>query len=101
MEAWNFADEDCGTYRDILDVAYKVTGDRRYRVKLLDLPMPGVMLLDLVKDAIKWREPTFRYSLGMLQIRNSKLRETGFEFPFGVKSALRQALAQSGSHQDL
>ena len=92
VEAFNFADEDCGTYRDILREAYKVTRDRRYKLSI-DLPMP--MMLDLTKDALKYRQPTLRYSLGMLRIRNNKLLETGFRFPFGVKSALEQALARS------
>jgi nucleoside-diphosphate-sugar epimerase len=98
VEAFNFADEDCGTYRDILSTAYKTTGDRRYKVSI---NLPISMMLDLSKDALKYRQLTLRYSLGMLRIRNAKLLQTGFRFPFGIKSALGQALTRRISHSDL
>jgi nucleoside-diphosphate-sugar epimerase len=91
IETFNLCDEGCGTFRDILNMAYEITGDRRYKAKI-GLPLP--MLLDLTKDMVKYREPTFRYSLGMLRFRNVKLLSTGFTFPCGLKSALGQALAR-------
>ena len=91
VRVFNFADEECGTYRDILTMAYRVTGARRYRA---GINMPVFMVLDLLREAVIYRQLTLRYSLGMLRVRNTKLRATGFSFPFGVKSALKQALAQ-------
>jgi nucleoside-diphosphate-sugar epimerase len=92
IEAFNVSDEDCGTFRDILKVAYKVTGDRRYKP---NVGLAMSMVLDLTKDALKYRDPNLRYALGMLRFRNAKLLSTGFSFPCGFKSALEQALART------
>lgn len=98
IEAFNLSDEDCGTFREILSVAYRVTADSRYKV---GVSMPVPMALDLAKDVIKYRQPSLRYSLGMLRFRNAKLLSTGFRFPSGLKSALGQALAGSARHPGL
>jgi hypothetical protein len=58
------------------------------------------IVLDLAKDMLKFRDPSFRYSLGMLKFRNAKLLGTGFRFPFGVRRALGQALAGSARYLD-
>lgn len=94
ITAFNFADEECGTYFDIISMANKATGDRRYKA---GINVPVFMVLDLLREAVRYRRPTLQYSLGMLRVRNAKLRGTGFTFPFGVKSAVKQALAQSTS----
>ena len=91
IEAFNLADEDCGTFRDLLKVAYKVTKDRRYKPHV----GPSVnIVLDLTKDTLKYHDLRLRYAHGMLQFRNAKLLSTGFKFPCGFRSALNQALAQ-------
>jgi nucleoside-diphosphate-sugar epimerase len=87
IEAFNVCDEDCGTFRDLLRSAYRITGDPRYRVAV-DLPL----ILDLAKDFVKYRTPALRYPLGALRFSNAKLLATGFKFPTGIRSALRQAL---------
>jgi nucleoside-diphosphate-sugar epimerase len=92
IEAFNLADEDSGTFRDILRLAYKVTRDRRYKPHIGSTVN---MALDLTKDALKYRDPHLRYALGMLRFRNAKLLNTGFRFPCGFKSALNRALAQA------
>jgi nucleoside-diphosphate-sugar epimerase len=92
IEAFNLADEDSGTFRDLLSLAYEVTRERRYK------PHVGSainMVLDLTKDALKYRDLHLRYALGMLRFRNAKLLSTGFRFPCGFKSALNRALAQT------
>jgi nucleoside-diphosphate-sugar epimerase len=94
IEAFNISDEDCGTFREILTVAHHLTGDPRYRVSA-DLPL--AIVLDLIKDLLKFGDPRLRYSLGMLKFCNAKLLSTGFKFPFGVRWALRQA-AGSARH---
>jgi len=97
-EAFNICDEDCGTFRDVLNVVCATTGDPRYRVKA-ELPV----ILDLAKDLVKYRNTLVRYPLGMLEISNAKLLATGYRFPTGIKLALEQALlAQSlrGIHSD-
>jgi hypothetical protein len=53
------------------------------------------IVLDLAKDTLKFRDPSLRYSLGMLKLRNVKLLGTGFTFPHGIKSALSRALARA------
>jgi nucleoside-diphosphate-sugar epimerase len=91
-EVFNLADEDSGTFCDILRLAHKVTRDHRYK------PHMGWtlnMALDLTKDALKYRDPHLRYALGMLRFRNTKLLSTGFKFPYGFQLALNRALAQS------
>jgi nucleoside-diphosphate-sugar epimerase len=90
LEAFNICDEGCGTFRDVLSIAYNATGDPRYKVKA-DLPV----ILDLAKDLVKYRNTVIRYPLGMLTFSNAKLLATGFRFPTGIKSALEQAIAQS------
>ena len=91
IEAFNLADEDCGTFRDLLKVAYKVTKDRRYKPHV----GPSVnIVLDLTKDTLKYHDLRLRYASGMLRFRNAKLLSTGFKFPCGFRSALNQALAQ-------
>ena len=92
VRAFNLADEDCLTFHEILTEAYRVTGDSRYN---MSVGAPMLMMLDVAKDALKFRDPTLRYSLGMLRVRNAKLLATGFRLPYGVKSALRQALARN------
>jgi nucleoside-diphosphate-sugar epimerase len=90
IEAFNVCDENCKTFRSLLNLAYKRTGDPHYRMRI-DLPV----ILDLAKDLVKYRNTTIRYPLGMLTFSNSKLLATGFRFPTGINSALEQALAQS------
>jgi nucleoside-diphosphate-sugar epimerase len=92
IDIFNLADEDSGTFCDILRRAYKVTRDRRYKPHIGSTMN---MALDLTKDALKYRDPHLRYALGMLQFRNAKLLSTGFRFPCGFKSALNRALAQT------
>ena len=94
VEAFNLADEDCMTFHDILTEAYRATGDSRYK---MSVGAPMLVMFDLAKDALKFRDPTLRYSLGMLRVRNAKLLGTGFRLPYGVKSALRQALARNST----
>ena len=90
IEAFNVCDENCKTFRSLLNLAYKRTGDPHYRMRI-DLPV----ILDLAKDLVKYRNTTIRYPLGMLTFSSSKLLATGFRFPTGINSALEQALAQS------
>jgi nucleoside-diphosphate-sugar epimerase len=90
VEAFNICDQECGTYHDLLATAYKTTGDPRFRVRA-SIPV----VLDLANAAVKYRSLTLRYPLGMLMFSNAKLRATGFTFPSGVKSALRQALSRN------
>jgi nucleoside-diphosphate-sugar epimerase len=92
VDVFNLADEDCGTYRDIMNTAYNITGDRRYKVNI-ELPVP--LVLEMSKDLLNYRQIGWRYSLGMLRVGNRKLLGTGFRLPFGIKSALREALARS------
>jgi nucleoside-diphosphate-sugar epimerase len=89
IEAFNVCDENCNTFRGILNLAYRRTGDPRYRTRV-DLPV----IVDLAKDFVKYRDITLRYPLGMLILSNSKLAATGFRLPTGINSALEQALAQ-------
>jgi nucleoside-diphosphate-sugar epimerase len=87
IEAFNISDENCGTFRDVLATAYRVTGNPRYKLKV-QLPVP----LDLARYMMKYRKTVIRYPLGMLKFANEKLLATGFTFPTGMKSALEQAL---------
>jgi len=89
IEPFNVCDEDCKTFRALFNVAFKRTSDPRYRVRV-DLPV----ILDLVKDLMKYRNTAIRCPLGMLMFSNSKLLATGFRFPTGIGSALEEALAQ-------
>jgi nucleoside-diphosphate-sugar epimerase len=89
IEAFNVCDEDCGTFREILTMAHKATGDPRYRV---GAGLPMAILVDLTKDMLKYHDFSFRYTLGMLQLRNLKLLSTGFVLPYGIKTVLSQAL---------
>jgi nucleoside-diphosphate-sugar epimerase len=98
VQAFNLADEDCLTFHEILTEAYRATGDSRYK---MSVGAPMLVMLDVAKDALKFRDPTLRYSLGMLRIRNAKLRGTGFRLHYGIKSALRQALARNSSSADV
>jgi nucleoside-diphosphate-sugar epimerase len=90
IEAFNVCDENCKTFRSLLNLAYKRTGDPRYRMRI-DLPV----ILDLAKDLVKYRNTTIRYPQGMLMFSNSKLLASGFRFPTGITSALEEALAQN------
>jgi len=94
VQAFNLTDEDCMTFHDILTEAHRATGNRRYK---MSVGAPMLMMLDLAKDALKFRNPTLRYSLGMLWVRNAKLLGTGFKLPYGIKSALGQALARNST----
>lgn len=94
VQTFNLADEDCLTFHQILTEAYRATGDSRYRTSI---GAPMLVMLDVAKDALKFRDPALRYSLGMLQVRNAKLLGTGFRLPYGVRSALRLALARNGT----
>jgi nucleoside-diphosphate-sugar epimerase len=89
IEAYNVCDEDCGTFREILTMAKKVTGNPRHR---MGAGLPMAILADLTKDMLKYRDPSLRYTLGMLQLRNLKLLGTGFVLPYGIKAVLSQAL---------
>jgi len=91
IEAFNLCDEECGSFRDLLKVAYKSTGDRRYKPHF---GLPLAIAVDLLKDVLKYRDANLRYALGMLRFRNAKLLGTGFRLPYGFKSALGQALAR-------
>ena len=90
VEAFNICDSDCGTFRDLLATAYRTTGDPRYMMRM-DIPV----FLDLINNVVKYHNT--RYPLGMLMFSNAKLLATGFKFPTGFKSALRQALG-AGPH---
>jgi nucleoside-diphosphate-sugar epimerase len=94
IEAFNICDENCKTFRSLLNVAYKRTGDPRYRI-WIDLPV----ILDLAKDLLKYRNATIRYPWGMLIFSNSKLLATGFRFPTGISAALEKALTQKALAQ--
>jgi nucleoside-diphosphate-sugar epimerase len=94
LEAFNICDEDCGTFRDVLSVAYNATGDPRYKVKA-DLPV----IIDLAKDLLRYKNSVIRYPLGMLTFSNAKLLAAGFKFPTGMKSALQQALVSTVSRR--
>lgn len=96
IEAFNICDEDCGTFRDVLNAAYSATGDPRYKLGA-DLPI----ILDLAKDLVKYRNTVIRYPLGMLRFSNAKLIATGFRFPTGVKLALEQAIAKQLRQRDV
>jgi nucleoside-diphosphate-sugar epimerase len=88
IEAFNLADEDCGTYRDILRAGYEKTGHPGFK------PGPELpVVLDLLKDLAKYRNKTLRYPLGMLDFSSKALLSTGFRLPTGFKAALAQALA--------
>lgn len=91
VEAFNICDQDCGTFRELFGVAYMATGDPRYKVNA-DIPV----VLDLVKNVVKYRSKALRYPLGMLMFSNAKLLGTGFKFPSGFKSALTHALSRRG-----
>jgi nucleoside-diphosphate-sugar epimerase len=92
IDVFNLADEDSGTFRDILRLAYTVTRDRRYKPHIGSTMN---MALDLTKDALKYRDLRLRYTLGMVRFCNAKSLSTGFRFPCGFKSALKRALAQT------
>jgi nucleoside-diphosphate-sugar epimerase len=94
IEPFNVCDENCNTFRSLLNMAYKRTGDPRYRA-WIDLPV----IVDLAKDLMKYRNTTIRYPLGMLTFSNSKLAATGFRLPTGISSALEQAIAQHTTHE--
>jgi nucleoside-diphosphate-sugar epimerase len=90
IEAYNICDVDCGTFRDILRLALRVTGDTRFK-QAGDLPV----VLDLAKDLVRYRKIALRYPLGMVTFSNAKLLATGFRLPTGVRGALMQALART------
>jgi nucleoside-diphosphate-sugar epimerase len=90
IEAFNVCDENCKTFRSLLNMACKRTRDPRYRMRI-DLPV----ILDLAKDLVKYRNTTIRYPQGMLIFSNSKLLATGFKLPTGITSALEEALARN------
>ena len=67
IEAFNVCDEDCGTFHEILTMAHGATGDPCYRASG---GLPMAIVLDLAKDMLKFRDPSLRYSLGMLKFCN-------------------------------
>lgn len=88
IEAYNVADHECGTFRQLHAEAWRQTGDARFHVPF-DLPV----VLDFGKDLVRHPGWPPRYPLGMLKVSNARLRATGFHFPMGFKAALAEALA--------
>jgi len=85
-EAYNLVDKNVVTYRALFAQIYRATGDPRFRL-ILDVPV----VADLLKDFIRYRNPSLRYPLGMLKISGEKLLKTGFVFPVGIDHAIRRA----------
>jgi nucleoside-diphosphate-sugar epimerase len=88
IESFNICDENCGTFRDVLRMAFEATGRQHYKLRT-DLPY----LLDWTNNLAKYRSAFVRYPLGMLYVSNAKLRGTGFKLPIGIKAAIEAALA--------
>ena len=89
IEAYNLVDNNVGTYRALFAAAYQATGDARFKV-ILDVPV----IMDFVKDFVRYRNVTLRYPLGMLRISAEKLLATGFVFPVGIDRAIGAAIGR-------
>lgn len=87
IEAYNICDEDCGTFRLLHRRAYAKTKDARY-CSHFDVPA----IADLTKDFIRRPRAGLRFPLGMLDVSNLKLRNSGFVFPTGIRKAYDAAL---------
>lgn len=88
VEVFNIADEECGTYGEVLKAAYAVTRDPRFKLTA-QLPI----IADVLDDIMKYKRLP-RFPLGTLRFSNAKLLDTGFEFPFGVAQLLETVLGQ-------
>jgi nucleoside-diphosphate-sugar epimerase len=87
IEVYNLADATCGTYADLLERAERKQGRRR-----LGHGLHAPALLELARNAAKYRTLAFRYPGGMLRISNAKLLSTGFSCPVGYDRAVDLAL---------
>jgi nucleoside-diphosphate-sugar epimerase len=87
IEAYNIVEKRSLNYRSLFADAYQATGDARFRV-VFDIPV----VMDFVKDFVRYRNMTIRYPLGMLELSAEKLIATGFVFPIGIDRAIRRAV---------
>ena len=91
VEVYNVADATCGTYSNLLKRADKKLGRNRLGVHY-HVPV----LLEVARNAAKYRTLALRYPSGMLRISNAKLLSTGFNFAVGYDRAVDLALNDYG-----
>jgi nucleoside-diphosphate-sugar epimerase len=87
IEIYNICDATCGTYDDILRLA-----ERKFHRKRRAFGARIPAILEIMKDLAKYRNLDIRYPLGMVEMSNSKLLESGFEFPIGYARGVEEAL---------
>jgi hypothetical protein len=87
IEVYNVCDSLCGVYADIFSrVDLRIKKNKRS----IRLHIPA--LLEVAKDILKYRLISMRYPLGMVDVDNRKLLDSGFIFPLGYDVGLERAI---------
>ena len=86
VRTYNLAEDDApiSTYGQIFKSAYEVTGDSRWRVT----PLPS--LAEWLWVILRSRRLILRQPFGLMLFSGAKLRETGYQFRFGMSTAIAE-----------